>query len=433
MSGKVSSKNVIAVVLGGGRGSRLFPLTRDRAKPAVPIAGKYRLVDFPISNCINSKIRHVYILTQFNSVSLHRHIQQSYRFDQFTNGFVHVLAAQQTVGDSSWYQGNADAVRQNVRHILGQDFDHILILSGDQLYRMDYRDLLKQHAGDGADITVAVLPVKRKDASSLGILQLDGARRIVRFEEKPKDPRVLDQMKIPDDLKKTYGLGSDDDYYLASMGIYLFGSGSLKESLENDMADFGGEIIPSAISRGRTFGYVFQGYWEDVGTIRSFYEANLALCSARPSFNFFNEEAPMYTHARFLPSSIISDTCITSSLIADGCIIRGARIEESVVGVRSIVSEETTIRNSIIMGSDSFETAVQLRKEDAMGIPHMSIGCNCIIEGAIIDKNAHIGDSVIIKSHPDVSEKDGESHYVRDGIVIIPRGAVIPSGTVIQA
>lgn len=427
----VSGRDVLGVILGGGRGSRLFPLTRDRAKPAVPIAGKYRLVDFPISNCINSRMRYIYVLTQFNSVSLHRHIQQSFQFDRFSPGFVHILAAQQTPEADGWYIGNADAVRQNRRHILGMDFDYVLILSGDQLYRMDYRSLLQFHLERKSDITVSVIPVGRKEASSLGLLQLDEERRIVRFEEKPKDPKVLDEMRIPSKVRSELGLDSDRDYFLASMGIYLFNRDSLEKSLDNEMTDFGGEIIPASIQGGKAFGYAFQDYWEDVGTIGTFFEANLALCSTRPSFDFFEQQQPMYTHARFLPSSKISDTCITSSLIADGCVIEGARIEESVVGVRSLINEGTTIRNTIIMGCDSYESVNQELKDDSMGIPHMSIGRNCSVERAIIDKNAHLGNGVTIKDRSGSPDEDGKNYYIRDGIVIIPKGAVVPSGTTI--
>jgi glucose-1-phosphate adenylyltransferase len=419
------------VILGGGRGSRLFPLTRERSKPAVPIAGKYRLVDFPVSNCINSGIRNIYVLTQFNSVSLHRHIQQSFKFDRFSPGFVHILAAQQTPDGSSWYQGNADAVRQNMRHILQADFEHILILSGDQLYRMDYGDLLSHHVDTNAEVTVAVLPVPQREASALGILQLDDGRKIVRFEEKPKDRRVLDEMAVPRRVKAALGIEEDEEYCLASMGIYLFNRESLARALDNDMADFGGEIIPRSIAGGATYAYPFHGYWEDVGTIGTFFEANLALCSSRPSFDFFEPKFPIYTRARFLPSSKISDTCITSSLIADGCVIKGARIEESVVGVRSFINEETTIRHTIIMGCDFYGSVNQELKDDDMGIPHMSIGRGCRIERAIIDKNAHLGDGVTISDRSGSPDEDGPNYFVRDGIVIVPRGAVVPSGTVI--
>jgi glucose-1-phosphate adenylyltransferase len=428
---KKSVASVLGVILGGGRGSRLFPLTRERSQPAVPMAGKYRLVDFPVSNCINSGIRNIYVLTQFNSVSLHRHIQQSFKFDRFSPGFVHILAAQQTPDGSAWYQGNADAVRQNMRHILQTDFEHILILSGDQLYRMDYADLLSYHVDRKASVTVAALPVLQSEASALGILQLDDERKIIRFEEKPKDQRVLDELAVPHRVRAGLGIDDEEEYCLASMGIYLFNRESLERALDNDMADFGGEIIPQSIAAGRTYAYPFHGYWEDVGTIGTFFEANLALCSSRPSFDFFEPSAPIYTRARFLPSSKILDTCITSSLIADGCVIKGARIEESLVGVRSFINEETTIRHSILMGCDFYESVNQELKDDDMGIPHLSIGRGCRIERAIIDKNAHIGDNVTISDRSGSPDEDGPNYFIRDGIVIVPRGAVLPPGTAI--
>lgn len=422
---------MLGVILGGGRGSRLFPLTRDRAKPAVPIAAKYRLVDFPVSNCINSGIRYIYVLTQFNSVSLHRHIQQSFQFDRFSPGFVHILAAQQTAKADAWFQGNADAVRQNERHILGQNFDHTLILSGDQLYRMDYQDLLRFHRVAGADITVSVIPVRRKEASSLGILQLDEKRRIIRFEEKPRDPAVLDELKMSAKTSAEFGLAEGEDWYLASMGIYMFGAESLERSLDNEMTDFGGEIIPASIPAGKTYAYIFNDYWEDVGTIGTFFDANLALSSTRPSFDFFSQTAPMYTHARYLPASRIADTCITSSLIADGCMIQGARIEDCVIGVRTYINEGTTLRSVIVMGCDSYESVNQELKDDGMHMPHASIGRNCHIERAIIDKNAHVGDNVTISDRSGSPDEDGPEWYIRDGIVIVPKGAVIPPGTLI--
>jgi len=427
----ISKRDILGVILGGGRGTRLFPLTRDRAKPAVPIAGKFRLVDFPVSNCVHSGIRHMYVLTQFNSVSLHRHIQQSFQFDRFSPGFVHILAAQQTSRAESWYQGNADAVRQNERHIFGQNFDHILILSGDQLYRMDYQDLLRFHLYAGSDTTVSVIPVRRKEASSLGILQLDEKRRIVRFEEKPKDPAVLDEMKITAKSVVELGLDEGEDWFLASMGIYLFGSGRLQKALENDIADLGGEIIPASNGEGKTFGYIFNDYWEDVGTIGTFFDANLALCSSRPSFDFYTQASPMYTHARYLPASRIADTCVTSSLIADGCMIKGARIEECVIGVRTYINEGTTLRHAIVMGCDSYESVNQELKDDGMEMPHASIGRGCHIERAIIDKNAHVGDNVRINDRSGSPDEDGPEWYVRDGIVIVPKGAVIAPDTVI--
>lgn len=429
MSKPITERNVLAVILGGGRGSRLFPLTKERAKPAVPIAGKYRLIDFPVSNCINSKIRNIYVLTQFNSVSLHRHLQQSFAFERFTPGFVRILAAQQTIEDGSWFQGNADAVRQNLRHILQAEFEYILILSGDQLYRMDYRLLLEQHRETGAEITVAVIPVKRSEASALGILQLDEDRRIVRFEEKPKDPALLDDLRMDRGRQAELGLPGDEDHYMASMGIYLFSRESLKRALESDSTDFGGHIIPASIGAGGTYGYAFQGYWEDVGTISTFYNANVALCGGRPAFSFFDQDAPMYTHARSLPASRIQDSFINRSLIADGCVILASSIEESVIGVRSFIGEGCSIRNTVIMGCDYYERAEDKPRDEVMGIPHLSIGVGSRIERAIIDKNADIGDNVTIVGGEGRPDEDGPNHYVRDGIVIVPKGAVIPPGS----
>jgi glucose-1-phosphate adenylyltransferase len=415
--------------MGGGEGRRLFPLTKERAKPAVPIAGKYRLVDIPISNCINSNIRHVYILTQFNSASLHRHIHQSYSFDRFSRGFVEILAAQQTADNMGWYQGTADAVRQNLRYFLERDYEYIVILSGDQLYRMDFRKVLQQHVESYSDITVATIPVGRCDAGSLGIMQVNEEKRIVRFVEKPREAAVLDELKIQDPLLSHLRITTSEDHYLASMGIYVFNPEILRKVLDNDKTDFGKHIIPDAISRHRVSSYVFQGYWEDVGTIGSFFKANLALCSLKPSFNFFDRNAPVYTHARSLPASKLVESQVRNALIADGCIILRSRIENTVVGVRSFIGSDCVLRDTILMGSDFFETQHEMLEEDAMGIPHMSVGRGSKIERAIIDKNVHIGEGVVIADKTGAPDFDGPNYYVRDGIVIIPKNAVIPGGT----
>src|SRR5277367_3011877 len=309
----ITPTNVLGVIMGGGEGRRLFPLTQERSKPAVPIAGKYRLVDIPISNCINSNIRHIYILTQFNSASLHRHIHQSYSFDRFSRGFVEILAAQQTTDNMGWYQGTADAVRQNLRYFLERDYEYIVILSGDQLYRMDFRKVLQQHVESYSDITIATIPVGRCDAGSLGILQVNEERRITRFVEKPRDATLLDELKIQDPLLSHLRITTSDDQYLASMGIYVFNREILRKVLDNDKPDFGKDVIPDAISRHRVSSYVFQGYWEDVGTIGSFFKANLALCSLKPSFNFFDRNAPVYTHARFLPASKLVESHVRNA------------------------------------------------------------------------------------------------------------------------
>ncbi len=429
-SSRITPNNVLAVIMGGGAGSRLFPLTKERSKPAVPIAGKYRLVDIPISNCLNSEIRNIYVLTQFNSASLHRHIHGSYRFDRFSRGFVEILAAQQTPGSTSWYQGTADAVRQNLRYFTRRENEYIIILSGDQLYRMDFRQILHQHVETGADLTIATIPVRRSEASGLGILELDDQKRISRFVEKPSDPALLDELTLQDPLRGEIGLAGDD-HLLASMGIYVFHREVLQQVLDNDKTDFGKHIIPDAIHQYRVFGYVFQGYWEDVGTIRSFFDANLALCSERPSFNFYEYGAPVFTHARFLPASVVWDSAIRRALIADGCMIHRSTIENSIVGVRSEISEGCEIRDSILMGCDFYRSVDENLENEEMGIPHMRIGRNCKIERAIIDKNAHLGDNVQITDKNGQPDFDGPHYYIRDGIVIIPKNAVIPAGTVI--
>ena len=425
----VTPTNVLGVIMGGGEGHRLFPLTKERAKPAVPIAGKYRLVDIPISNCINSNIRHVYILTQFNSASLHRHIHQSYSFDRFSRGFVEILAAQQTIDNMGWYQGTADAVRQNLRYFLQPNYEYIVILSGDQLYRLDYQKVLRQHLESYADITIAVIPVTRDEATSLGILQVNEEKRVVRFVEKPKDEKLLDGLKIQDPVLSNLRITSSEDRYLASMGIYVFNREVLRKVLDNDKTDFGKHVIPDAIGRHRVSAYVFQGYWEDVGTIGSFFKANLALCSLKPSFNFFDRIAPVYTHARFLPASKLVESQVRNALIADGCIILRSRIENTVVGVRSFIGSDSVLRDTILMGSDFFETPHEMLEEDAMGIPHMSVGRGSKIERAIVDKNVHIGEGVVITDKTGTPDFDGPNYYIRDGIVIIPKNAVIPAGT----
>ena len=333
----IHASNVLSIIMGGGQGTRLFPLTKERAKPAVPLAGKYRLVDIPISNCINSGLRRIYVLTQFNSASLHRHISQSYKFDHFTGGFVEILAAEQTLADASWYQGTADAVRKNLIHVLNHEFEHLLILSGDQLYRMDFRTIIHQHAEANADITIATIPVSRKEAGSLGIMQIDAERRITRFVEKPKDAAVQDSLRLAKDSYSKYGITDDRELFLASMGIYVFKRDVLVKLLENDLTDFGKHIIPNAISTHRVYSYVYQGYWEDIGTIRSFFEANLDVTSELPRFNFFDMSAPVFSRPRFLPGSKINGAHIDHAIVSDGCIINQSRIEHSIIGIRSVV------------------------------------------------------------------------------------------------
>jgi glucose-1-phosphate adenylyltransferase len=427
----IDTKKVLSVILGGGAGTRLFPLTKDRAKPAVPLAGKYRLVDIPISNCINSDLRHIYVLTQFQSASMHKHIAGSYKFDPFTGGFVEILAAQQTFSDASWWQGTADAVRKNMMHFLTHAPDYFLILSGDQLYRMDFRHLLEQHQSTGAEITVATIPVIRRDVGGLGIMQMRSDRRVHRFVEKPKEPGLIDDLRLPRELYGALGIGSADELFLASMGIYLFNRDVLIELLDNDQADFGKDIIPAAIASRSVYSYVFQGYWEDIGTIRAFFEAHLDLAAELPRFSFFDMTAPIFSRPRWLPGSKINGGTLQHAMLCDGCIINGAHIENSVIGIRSIIGTGCTIARTVMMGCDYYESMESIRSHEARGLPRIGVGKNVTIENAIIDKNARIGDDVAISPAGKADSVDHPLYYVRDGIVIIPKNAVIPSGTVI--
>ena len=422
---------VLCVILGGGQGSRLFPLTKDRAKPAVPLAGKYRIVDIPISNCINSRFRRIYVLTQFNSTSLHSHISRTYKFDQFSSGFVEILAAQQTYNDTSWYEGTADAVRKNLIHFMNHDFDYLLILSGDQLYRMDLQEVIEQHREAGAEITVATLAVKAAETPALGIMQIDPAGRVTKFLEKPKDPALLEPFKMPEAIRAKVGIQPGDDLYLASMGIYVFNRQIVKGLLDNPLSDFGKHIIPHAISTHRVFSYVYQGYWEDIGTIRNFFEANLDLVSELPRFNFFDMRAPIFSRPRYLPGSKINGATIDHAVIADGCIINHGRINHSVVGLRTIIGNGTELNRVVILGSDYYESQESVVRHEREGLPRMGIGANCRIDNAIIDKNARIGNNVTISAAGKTENVDHELYFVRDGIVIIPKDAVIPHGTVI--
>ena len=426
----VNSSNVLSVILGGGRGTRLFPLTRDRSKPAVPLAGKYRLVDIPISNCINSGLRRIYLLTQFNSASLHRHISQSYKFDQFSGGFVEILAAEQTLSDTSWYQGTADAVRKNLLHFLNHDFEHLLILSGDQLYRLDFRHIIADHAESGADVTVSTTPVPRRQASAMGIMQIDAEQRITRFVEKPKEPAVLDSLRLDSATQALLGLDAKEEYMLASMGIYLFKREVVIKLLDNTLTDFGKHIIPGAINPHKVHAYVFQGYWEDVGTIRSFFEANLDLVAELPRFNFFDMAAPVFTRPRFLPGSKINGATIDHGVISDGCILNYCNINYSIVGVRSIIREACTLNRTILLGCDYYESDSSIRQNESRGLPRIGIGANTHIENAIIDKNARIGENCKISPAGKPDNADHPLYYIRDGIIIIPKNGVIPRGTV---
>jgi glucose-1-phosphate adenylyltransferase len=427
----VNTSNVLSVIMGGGQGTRLFPLTRDRSKPAVPLAGKYRLVDIPISNCINSGLRRIYLLTQFNSASLHRHISQSYKFDQFTGGFVEILAAEQTFSDTSWYQGTADAVRKNLLHFLNHDFEYLLILSGDQLYRLDFRRIIAEHAESAADLTIATITVSRTQAQAFGIMQIDPSLRITRFVEKPKDPAVLDSLRVDPAIQAQLGLDPKEEYLLASMGIYLFNRDVLLKLLDNSLTDFGKHIIPEAIPKHKVHASVFQGYWEDVGTIRSYFDANLDLVEELPRFNFFDMSAPIFTRPRFLPGSKINGAEINHGLISDGCILNHCIVNHTIVGVRSIVHEGCGLSRTILLGCDYYESEASIRQYEAQGLPRIGIGRNTHIENAIIDKNARIGENCKISPAGKPENVDHPLYYIRDGIIIIPKNGVIPHGTVI--
>ena len=417
--------------MGGGAGTRLFPLTKDRSKPAVPLAGKYRLVDIPISLCINSGFHRIFVLTQFNSSSLHRHIQQSYRFDDYSGGFVEIMAAQQTPKGATWYQGTADAVRQNLRHFDNHAHDLVLILSGDQLFRMDFRRLIDQHLRSKADVTVAAIPVGQRDATGFGILESDDQNKITRFVEKPKDPVVLDQLRLSDDFLRKNNAPTGEPLFLASMGIYVFNRSVMKEALAGTETDFGKDIIPALIKSHRVHSYLYQGYWEDIGTIRAFFDANLDLCEAIPKFNFYDSHSPIYTHARYLPATKVSNSRIDKAVIGDGSIILDATLERCLIGIRSRIHSGAILRQCIMMGQDFYEDEAQIAADTSSGIPRIGIGYNTTVERAIIDKNARIGDNVRISPEGKPANFDAENYYIRDGIVVIPKDAVIPHGAVI--
>ncbi len=412
-------KDVIAVILGGGQGTRLFPLTSLRAKPAVPIGGKFRLIDIPISNCIHSGVKKIFILTQFNTMSLHKHITNTYKFDGFSKGFLHILAAQQTLEDKNWYQGTADAVRQNLRFLKSQKGKYVVILSGDQLYRIDIRAFVNFHIGKRADITIASKPISKNDAEGLGLLKINHDRKIVDFAEKPKDPKVIEKLFNPEEITgSSKGLN-----YLASMGIYIFNKDLMIEILENDLReDFGKEIIPDAIRSNSVYSYVFDHYWEDIGTIRSFFEANLDFASPVPKFNFYDEDKPIFTNARFLPSSKISRAEITNSLVSEGAIIDDSIITNSVIGVRSIIKKGTNLERVIMMGADFYSGQGDGDREE------VGVGEHCRLKNVIIDKNVRIGDDVVI-DYKGKSKPEGEGVYIVDGIVVLAKNAVVPSGT----
>ncbi len=423
-----SFAHVTAVVLGGGRGTRLDPLTRYRSKPAVPLAGKYRLIDVAISNCINSGIRKIYVLTQFNSASLNRHISRTYQFDAFSRGFVEILAAEQTIETEKWYQGTADAVRRQLRHIVDKEVTHFLILSGDALYRQDFQAMIEEHLADDAEITISCKLVGEAEAPSLGILGINEKREIIWFREKPA-PEELPRLRAPEGAVATLGLSSPDRCFLASMGTYLFRKDVLLKVLaENPAHDFGKQIIPGALGQYRVTAHLFDGYWEDIGTIRSFFRANLDLLSENPPFDFYDPERPIFSHARLLPCSWIVDSHIERTMVAEGCIIRNAQIRHSVIGIRSVIREGSVVENTVMMGADDLLPRASLNTAE---MPSFGIGPHCVICNAIIDKNASIGANCRIVNEQGLQRADGEFYAIRDGIVVIPKNAVVPPNTVI--
>jgi glucose-1-phosphate adenylyltransferase len=428
-------KNVLSLILGGGRGTRLYPLTQLRSKPAVPVAGKYRLIDIPVSNCINSGCNRIYVLTQFLSVSLHRHIANTYKFDPFGGGFVEVLAAQQTNDSTDWYQGTADAVRQQIRYVAEDKSSEILILSGDQLYRMDFRQLLKAHKENQADVTIAVLPVPREQVAGCGIVRLDEAGRVVGFVEKPQTDEVADPLHTPEEWIEGRGIRCNGRPFLASMGIYLFSRKALLDLLNARplATDFGKEIFPRSIRSHRVYAHLFDGYWEDLGTVQAYHEANLALASDNPPFDFHSPEGVIYTRMRFLPASRISGGCkMKQVLISDGCVIHpGADLENCVLGVRSRLGRNVTLRDVVMLGADRFETDAERGANKTRGIPDLVIGDDVVIERAILDKECRIGRGARIVNHRGVANDEGENFVIRDGVVVIPRGAVVPEGAVL--
>jgi glucose-1-phosphate adenylyltransferase len=420
------NKDTLAIILGGGQGSRLFPLTATRSKPAVPIGGKYRLIDVPISGCLHADIRRIFVLTQFNSASLNRHISQTYQLDTFSGGFVDILAAEQTPDNSNWYQGTADAVRQAARHFSQHEAEYDLILAGDHLYRMDYRDLIREHKTRGADITIPAQPVDAETATQMGIFRFDADGRIVAFEEKPKSDRLKEiGRSIP--VGATFEQHDTAKPFMASMGIYVFSRRVLLELLEQqEGVDFGRELIPAALNRYKVNSYLYRGFWADVGTIESFYEANVMLGRSASPFRFWDPNLPTYTHLRHLPGSRMTDCHITASIVSDGCFLDRCEITDSVIGLRTYIGQGTTIARSVLLGADYYEDGPPANPALELGL-----GRDVVLDRVIVDKNARIGDGVHLTNARNVQHEDGDGYYIRHGIIVVPKGAVIQPGTIV--
>lgn len=427
-----TQKRVLAVIMGGGRGSRLSPLTLERCKPAVPLAGKYRLVDIPISNCINSQINRIFLLTQFNTESLHRHIQGAYRFDPFGGGFVDILSAEQTEKSLDWYQGTADAVRRNIIHFRKYPHDLVLVLSGDALYRMDFREIIEQHLATGADVTISAKPYPLSGLEGLGLMRVADNLSIQQFVEKPKDPAVISSLALSPAIERMLKESSAEKRCLANMGIYVFNRSVLAEALENTMVDFGREVIPGLLGRKKLFAHFFEGYWEDIGTVKAFFEANLALAQPLPPFNFFDPVSPVYTRYEYLPATKLNKCRIDNVVVADGAIVTDSSIKHCLIGIRAHIGEGSDLEDVIVMGADYYETLEQIASHVARGKPNIGVGRNCYIRRAIIDKNARIGDGVRLCAAPNPDGTyAGGAVVIRDGVLVVPKGATIPPGTVV--
>lgn len=428
----MKANNTVAIILGGGRGTRLYPLVKERSKPAVPIGGQYRMIDIPMSNCINSGVRNIYVLTQFNSASLNNHIYNAYQFDPFSNGHISILAAEQTDTNLDWYQGTADAVRKNMIHFDDDEVEYIIILSGDQVYRMNYMDMGEFMKEKDADIVVGTVPVYREDAKGFGVMHVDNSAKITKFSEKPKEDCALDFLKLTDEQKKYLNIKDKDKEYLGSMGIYIFKKQILFDLFEDtSMLDFGEDIIPFAIKEYKVYSYVFHGFWEDVGTIKAYFETNLAFASINPPFDFHDVDAPIYTNNRYLSGSKIGNANIKETLIANGCSIKNASINQAIIGVRSAIREDACLERVIMMGSDYYDSLEIVEKNKVKNVPPLGIGKNCNLKNVIIDKNVRIGDDVTITNKDGIEKIDSELYCIRDGIVIIPKKTIVPSGTII--
>ncbi len=431
----MKKRKIICIIMGGGRGSRLNPLTRERCKPAVPLAGKYRLVDIPISNCLNAGMNQIFVLTQFNTASLHRHIQESYKFDSFGGGCVDILSAEQTDTSEGWYQGTADAVRQNMNHFGGTGEDDLyVILSGDQLYRMDLRDVVREHDASGAAVTITAKPLGLDEAEGLGLMRINDDLEITEFVEKPTDPEIIKGLAVGEGVTSKMKNPGDRDYCLASMGIYVFNAKTLVDALATDTTDFGKEIIPGLLGKEKMYSYVFDDYWEDIGTVKAFFDTNLSLTDPMPPFNFFEEDAKIYTRARLLPASKLNSCKVDRAVLADGCIMTDGSLTRCSLGVRSVVKNGAELNDVVMMGADFYETTEELAENQALGRPDVGVGKNSVVKNAILDKNVRIGENVVLDpAGLEDNFGEGIDIAIRDGVLVVCKNVVVPDGFVLKA